>query len=121
MPEPILFDQKGVVVCVGSPSVVEFNDLSLKFGIFKPIAEHVEHIGAFAAHLNDHARGIARKILRTERRIPAHDDPVAAAGQGGWSYVGNQMRFNEIAAFGHRCLLILGRVIHRAHASLEFL
>ena len=66
------FDQKGIVVYVGSPSLVVFNDLALELGIFKTVAEDVEQISAFAADVNDRARGIARKLLRAERRIPAH-------------------------------------------------
>jgi hypothetical protein len=49
------FDEKGIATCVGSPSMVEFDDLAPEFGILKTVAKYIEHIDTFAADLNDEA------------------------------------------------------------------
>src|SRR5260370_6395934 len=114
-PRTLILDQKGVIACAGSPSAVEFDYLALKLGILKTAAEYIEHIDAFAADLNNHAGGIARKLVCTERCIPAHDGSVARRSAGRILICREPVPSYEAAAFGHGRLLILCREVHRPH------
>src|SRR6266446_7111808 len=112
------FYQKGIIVCIGFPSVVEFKHLALEVGILETVAEHVEHIDAFATDLKDYADRIARKLPCTQRSIPTHDRHIAWRGAGRLLICGEPIALYEIRG-GPGCLNSLSASISGASAGVR--